>query len=579
MNVFSRSSNQGSSSCSSRGILRTSGSAMCSLSSSSGGRVFGGSSSSGGAWGSSGGMCNARGVSGGQGRWSSSGAACNTGGSWGSSPGWGASGCGAAAGLNEFGGGESGFLSGDEKQTMQNLNDRLAAYLGKVHALEEANTDLEEKIAEWYKVRGQATSDGGSRDYSKYYAIIEDLQKQIITTVTDNGKVILQIDNARLAGADFQLKYDNEVTLRQSVEADINGLRRVLDEMSMSRSDLEMQIESLTEELQYIKTTHEEDMNSATDSTAGDIDVKVNAAPGVDLTTLLNKMRAEYEAMAEENRKDIEMWFNEQSQELNRQISSSVEEATTNKSEITELRRTLQNLEIDLQSQLSLKQSLEATLAEVEGQYCAQLSQLQGAISAVESQVMQIRDDTENQNREYQQLLDIKIRLESEIETYCSLMDGEESGCGSSVSGIRNAGNRTQVGAREPESTHLKPRDQSSSNFRSSTSGSEDSRCRALGATDGRSRGFGSSQSPSRNTGSENSRSTNQESATSQPQSRARTSGSGSTRSCSDDSGSRSGNTARDQQRTRVIKTIVEDRIGDQVISTHVQSVEEKPIN
>lgn len=53
-------------------------------------------------------------------------------------------------------------------------------------------------------------------------------------------------------------------------------------------------------------------MNSAMDSTAGDIDVKINAAPGVNLTALLNKMRTEYEAITEENRKDIEMWFNEQ---------------------------------------------------------------------------------------------------------------------------------------------------------------------------------------------------------------------------------------------------------------------------
>lgn len=75
---------------------------------------------------------------------------------------------------------------------------------------------------------------------------------------------------------------------------------------------------------------------------------------------------------------------------------------------------------------LHQKQSLEATLAEVEGQYCAQLSQIQGTISNVECQVQQIRDDMESQNREYQQLLDIKIRLESEIETYRSLMDGEE---------------------------------------------------------------------------------------------------------------------------------------------------------
>lgn len=35
----------------------------------------------------------------------------------------------------------------------------------------------------------------------------------------------------------------------------------------------------------------------------------MDAAPGVDLTKVLNEMRAQYEAMADQNRKDAEAWF------------------------------------------------------------------------------------------------------------------------------------------------------------------------------------------------------------------------------------------------------------------------------
>lgn len=75
-----------------------------------------------------------------------------------------------------MGGGDGGLLTGDEKQTMQNLNDRLANYLGKVHALEEANSELELRIKEWY---GKFSATDTDRDYSKYFKIIEDLRNQV----------------------------------------------------------------------------------------------------------------------------------------------------------------------------------------------------------------------------------------------------------------------------------------------------------------------------------------------------------------------------------------------------------------
>ncbi|XP_045344728.1 keratin, type I cytoskeletal 10 isoform X3 [Leopardus geoffroyi] len=326
-------------------------------------------------------------------------------------------------------GGDGGLLSGNEKVTMQNLNDRLASYLDKVRALEESNYELEGKIKEWYEKHG-GLGQREPRDYSKYYQTIDDLKNQILNLTTDNANILLQIDNARLAADDFRLKYENEVSLRQGVEADINGLRRVLDELTLTKADLEMQIESLTEELAYLKKNHEEEMKDLQNVSTGDVNVEMNAAPGVDLTELLNNMRNQYEQLAEQNRKDAEAWFNEKSKELTTEINSNIEQMSSHKSEITELRRTVQGLEIELQSQLALKQSLEASLAETEGRYCMQLSQIQAQISALEEQLQQIRAETECQNAEYQQLLDIKIRLENEIQTYRSLLEGEGSSGG-----------------------------------------------------------------------------------------------------------------------------------------------------
>uniref|UniRef100_K9IJM6 Keratin, type I cytoskeletal 19 n=1 Tax=Desmodus rotundus TaxID=9430 RepID=K9IJM6_DESRO len=319
--------------------------------------------------------------------------------------------------------GSDGLLVGNEKLTMQNLNDRLASYLDKVRALEAANGDLEVKIRDWYQKQGP----GPARDYSHYYETIGELRDKILGATIENSKIVLQIDNARLAADDFRTKFETEQALRMSVEADINGLRKVLDELTLARADLEMQIEGLKEELAYLKKNHEEEISVLRSQVGGQVSVEVDSAPGIDLAKILSDMRSQYEVMAEKNRKDAEAQFIIQTEELNREVAGHTEQLQTSKTEVTDLRRTLQGLEIELQSQLSMKAALEGTLAETESRFGAQLAQIQMLISSIEAQLSDVRADIERQNLEYQQLMDTKTRLEQEIATYRSLLEGQDA--------------------------------------------------------------------------------------------------------------------------------------------------------
>lgn len=172
-----------------------------------------------------------------------------------------------------------------------------------------------------------------------------------------------------------------------------------------------------------------------------------------------------------------------QTEELNKQVVSSSEQLQSYQAEIIELRRTVNALEVELQAQHNLvgvgeapgeegswggggqgprealglcssswsswppgtacrspwgsrrvtpaplppqRDSLENTLTETEARYSSQLAQVQGLIGNVEAQLAEIRADLERQNQEYQVLLDVKARLESEIATYRRLLEGED---------------------------------------------------------------------------------------------------------------------------------------------------------
>ncbi|XP_071390240.1 keratin, type I cytoskeletal 13-like isoform X2 [Centroberyx affinis] len=322
-----------------------------------------------------------------------------------------------------LGGDNNNFsVSANEKATMQNLNDRLAAYLDKVRSLESANAQLERQIREWYEKQTPTV-----RDYSKYEAIIADLRRKINLATQDSARMLLQIDNAKLAAEDFRIKFENEMALRMSVEADIAGLRKVLDELTMTRSDLEMQIEGLKEELVYLKKNHAEELAALrAQMSSGSVNVEVDAAPQADLSSIMDEIRAQYEGIADKNRRDMEAWYKAKFDALNKQVASSTETLQTSRSEINELNRTLQALQIELQSQLSLKAALEGQLGETEGRYSLQLSQLQAMVNSLEAELCQVRLDIERQSSEYQVLLDIKTRLEMEIAEYRRLLDGED---------------------------------------------------------------------------------------------------------------------------------------------------------
>ncbi|XP_076858311.1 keratin, type I cytoskeletal 18-like [Brachyhypopomus gauderio] len=313
------------------------------------------------------------------------------------------------------------LITSDGKETMRSLNDRLAEYMAKVRTLEESNSVLEAQIKEALTKKCAASP----RDWDAYEKTLEGLKEQLTDLTMDNSRLMLHIDNARLAADDFRVKFETENAVRQAVEADITNLRKMTDNTTLNRLQLEGQLEALREELEFLHKNHEEDKENVRGQVnASNVDVQMDAPKGDDLNETITNIRRQYENAVQKNREDSEVWFNTKVENLSAEMVRTTETLQVDRSQLNDLRRQQQVLEIDLEALRSMNHSLEDTLRETGERYAREVTLHNTTIKQLEAELGELRAQMTNQRLEYQALLSIKTKLQEEINAYQGLLEG-----------------------------------------------------------------------------------------------------------------------------------------------------------
>ncbi|XP_026795788.3 keratin, type 1, gene c5 isoform X2 [Pangasianodon hypophthalmus] len=309
-----------------------------------------------------------------------------------------------------------------EKETMQGLNDRLASYLSKVRTLEKSNADLELKIKKLMLERMPKGHDIEGM-IAQAHAIGQEVRKKTL----ENARIMLEIDNAKLAADDFRIKWESEAALCQSVERDCVALRRAKQEHDQIITTLRGDLESLKEELYFLKKNHEEDVSTLKARLANEqVNVEVDAAQGPDLGAVMAELRAQYEGIASKNKEDAEMWYLKKLETVQSEVKESNEALRCAQNELNERRRFLQGLEVELDSLRKQVSVLEGNLGETSHKYTLEMEHMQGTLTQLEEELSQLRLDMQRTKTDYEQLLRVKQNLELEIATYRRLLEGEE---------------------------------------------------------------------------------------------------------------------------------------------------------
>lgn len=355
-----------------------------------------------------------------------------------------------------------------EKKDLQDLNDRLAGYIEKVRFLEAQNrklaADLEALRSRW----GKDTSS----IKQMYEGELTEARKLIDETAKQRAEVEKQIGKLQDELANYRRKYEDALKHREADKEKIEGLltqlsdaeaevallrRRIenleeevtrlkkenvrlvgelqrartdLDQETLNRIDYQNQVQTLLEEIDFIRRVHDQEIKelqalAVRDTTAENREYFKN-----ELALAIKDIRNEYDGVSSQNKNDMESWYKLKVQEIQTQSARQNMEQGYQKEEVKRLRLQLGDLRGKLGDLESRNAMLERQVQDLSYQLEDDQRQYEAALNDRDAQIRKMREECQALMVELQMLLDTKQTLDAEIAIYRKMLEGEENRTG-----------------------------------------------------------------------------------------------------------------------------------------------------
>ncbi|XP_032627192.1 low molecular weight neuronal intermediate filament-like [Chelonoidis abingdonii] len=310
----------------------------------------------------------------------------------------------------------------NEKEQLQGLNDRFVTYIEKVHQLEQHNRLLEAEVSLLRQRQAEP-----SRLQQLYEQEIRELRAKVEELRHEGDEA--QLESQQLAQGLQRLREQcqEEARRREEAELALREYRKDVDHATLGRLELEKKVESLLDEIAFLRKVHEEEVAELQASLQdAQVSVEVDVSKP-DLTAALKEIRMQYEVLSARNQQSAEEWYKSKFANFTEEAARSSDSIRQAKEEITEYRRQLQARNIEIEALRNANESLERQLQEVEERSNGEIHNLQETINQLENALRTTKGEMARHLREYQDLLNVKMALDIEIAAYRKLLEGEET--------------------------------------------------------------------------------------------------------------------------------------------------------
>ncbi|XP_076443906.1 lamin-B1.S-like [Babylonia areolata] len=354
-----------------------------------------------------------------------------------------------------------------EQEELQGLNDRLANYIDKVRFLEAENSRLSTQVQSTEEIVKREVSsvkslyeseladarrllDDTAREKAriqieanKYKSDYEDLLGKFTRRDREASAYQHRVESLETQVAELTAKLNDADAPRKRLEKEnaalraeiaalkkqVAELKKKLEEETLLRVDLENRLQSLKEELNFVKQVHQQELEETsirTTTKIEEVDGRLEEEYEQRLLEALREIRSQHEEDLMRVRYELETLYETKIADLKAQAdrvdsasNSAWEELRITRKRADELGSKVAKLESENAGFRLRIEDLENQLARERDEFRMRLDQKDGELA-------DLRLTLEEQLREYSDLLDIKIRLDREIEAYRKLLESEE---------------------------------------------------------------------------------------------------------------------------------------------------------